>query len=215
MNSKIIIFLLAPFFFGLAGCATNLKTLKIKDPYPRPNIIEMKDNMWVLADPLLVNYYNKYNPKETYSIEVPEGFVMDLASIPIGFRMLAGKYHDLDTAAIVHDYLFWVQPCKNEGNGKRIADKLYRDTLKESEHVSWLNGWIQWILLKTASWKAWDNNQLAKENGESHFMPKKYLSEISKEITWSNIKSECCRNQVQQELVFSDVEFCSIKPENR
>jgi hypothetical protein len=139
MRTKIPSYLLALFFFALAGCAT--KTLKIEEPYPTPNIIEMKDDMWVLVAPLQVEYYNKHNPKETYSIEVPEGFVTDLASIPIGFRFLAGKYDDLDTAAIVHDYLFWVQPCKNEGNGKRIADKIYRDTLKESENVSWVNAW--------------------------------------------------------------------------
>lgn len=222
---RINILLISIMLISLAftGCAQNvknkdsssLKTLKINDPYPIPKISAMKDNKWVLLEPLSVTYYNKNNPNETYLIEVPAGFVMDLASIPKGFRILAGKYHDLDTAAIVHDYLFWVQPCKNEGNGKRIADKLYRDTLKESEQVNWANAWYQWIALKSGSRKAWKNNRNLKEKGESRFMPKKYWPKVTKQKKWSELKDECCNKQLPQDFNFSNNEICSIKPKER
>jgi hypothetical protein len=69
--------------------------------------------------------------------------------------------------------------------------------------------------LKLASWKAWDNNKIAKETGESRFMPSEYFPKASEEIAWSSIKAECCSKQVPQELVFSNENFCSIKIENR
>ena len=86
----------------IGGCAqgikneetSSFKTLKIKAPYPKPNTVEMKGGMWLLVKPLSATYYNKADPSETYSIEVPAGFVMDLASIPKPLRILTGKYHD-------------------------------------------------------------------------------------------------------------------------
>ena len=206
----------------IGGCAqgiknektSSLKTLKIKDPYPKPNTVEMKGGMWLLVKPLSATYYNKADPSETYSIEVPAGFVMDLASIPKPLRILTGKYHDLDTAAIIHDYLFWVQPCKQEGNGKRIADKLYKDTLKASEDVSWLNAWGQWIALKGGSRKAWANNQKLKNDGESRFMPKAYWANVTKETDWSDLKGECCSKHSPMDFNFPDNAICTIKPES-
>lgn len=220
MKTVVCVALVVTAAFVIGGCGdsvrnehpSRLKTLKIEAPYPKPNIAAMKDGMWVLIEPLSATYYNKNNPDERYAIEVPAGFVMDLASLPKGLGLLAGKYHDLDTAAIIHDYLFWVQPCQDKENGKRIADKLYRDTLKESDNVSWLNAWVQWLGLKSGSWKAWRNNNKRKGAGESRFMPEVYWPQADEQTNWSDLRAECCSTQTSLDFRLADDSICTIKP---
>jgi hypothetical protein len=66
-----------------------------------------------------------YITKDNRTIEVPKGFITDLASVPRPFWALlppGGKY---SKAAVVHDYMYVYH------YDKEYADKTFRDALKE------------------------------------------------------------------------------------
>ena len=44
-------------------------------------------------------------------IEIPAGFVTDFASIPERLWSVVSPHAQYSRAAIIHDYLFWAQPC--------------------------------------------------------------------------------------------------------
>ncbi len=50
----------------------------------------------------------------TPAIVVPAGFITDLASVPKRLRWWEGKSDASIAPAIVHDYLYWVQPCSQD-----------------------------------------------------------------------------------------------------
>ncbi|HVQ02763.1 MAG TPA: DUF1353 domain-containing protein, partial [Burkholderiaceae bacterium] len=50
----------------------------------------------------------------TPAIVVPAGFVTDLGSVPKRMRWWEGKSDASIAPAIVHDYLYWVQPCSQD-----------------------------------------------------------------------------------------------------
>lgn len=195
-------------FLTVSGCSTV--TLKV-EPHESPKIVPMK-NMWVLSEDLNVIYFEKANTKSRYRIRVPAGFVTDLASIPNVLRPAFGNYHNFDTAGIVHDYLYWVQPCEQEDNGRRIADKIYRDTMKRIDDVNLLNRWIQWTGLKAGGMKAWENNRnLKRIKKESRFMPTQERNKLDENTLWSDIKNSCCSDQQDWEINPPDKNICKIK----
>lgn len=61
------------------------------------------------------------------SIVVPDGFVHDSASVPSIFWSILPRHGTYGKAAIVHDYLYWAQPCTREQ-----ADNLLMLAMLES-----------------------------------------------------------------------------------
>jgi hypothetical protein len=66
-------------------------------------------NVFVLRDALTITF-----PSGIPSITVPEGFITDLASIPKGLHWWEGKTDATMAPAILHDYLYWYQPCTKD-----------------------------------------------------------------------------------------------------
>ena len=100
--------------------------LKVIDPPILKSFSDSHD--WMLTHDLIYSIGNT-----RVEITVPKGFVTDFASIPqplwsLGISPL-GKY---TKAAIVHDYLYWVQNCT-----KDQADNILLIAMKESEVGSW------------------------------------------------------------------------------
>lgn len=91
---------------------------------------------------------------------VPKGFTTDFASIPSIFQGLIPKHGRFDAAAIVHDYLYNVQPkvWRPEGEYSRItrkeSDGIFRRIMKElgvgrirrnlMYRAVRLGGWVPW-----------------------------------------------------------------------
>lgn len=70
------------------------------------------------------------NPTQPAAVVVPRGFITDLASIPVGLRNVLDINGRSRKPAVMHDYLYCLQPCS-----RKQADELFRAALK-AEGVS-------------------------------------------------------------------------------
>lgn len=83
------------------------------------------------------------------SIEVPNGFATDLASIPPGLWNILPKTGKYDAAAVVHDYLYQFNTCSREE-----ADAV----LLEAMTVCGVGGVKKRLIywgVRLGGWKAW------------------------------------------------------------
>ena len=62
-------------------------------------------------------------------VDVPTGFVTDLASIPQFFWCILRPDGSYAAPAIVHDYLYWTQPVSRE-----VADDVFRAAMYHLPH---------------------------------------------------------------------------------
>jgi hypothetical protein len=128
---------------------------------------------WV---PKKIEYKNKYK-----KIEVPPGFVTDLASIPKEFWSFLPPAAKYSYAAIIHDYLYWTQTCSRED-----ADKILKIGMQEME-VAPLKVASIYYAVRTFGKSAWKENMELKARGEKRFL-KKYPE--SPQITWEQWKKQ-------------------------
>lgn len=98
---------------ALVGCATACSTQAARDVEPayitevtNRSVTKLGENLFVVRDPLIFRLTSDAQP-----IIVPAGFLTDLASIPKTLHWWEGKVDRTMAAAIVHDYLYWYQPC--------------------------------------------------------------------------------------------------------
>jgi hypothetical protein len=66
-------------------------------------------NTFMVRDPLTLTFKDG-----APALTVPAGFVTDLSSLPKGLRMWDGKADAAMAPAVLHDYLYWVQPCTQD-----------------------------------------------------------------------------------------------------
>jgi len=123
------------------------------------------------------------NPGQPYKrVLVPQGFVTDLASIPqllwsSGLRP-EGPYA---YAAIVHDYLYWMQDRTREE-----ADDIFRFAMEDSKVEKNLKDKL-YSAVKLLGKRAWDKNAQLKRNGE-HRLLRKIPTDFT--ITWDYWKRQ-------------------------
>jgi hypothetical protein len=86
-------------------------------------------------------------------IEVPIGFVTDYASIPRRLWSLYSPHDQYSRAAIIHDYLYWAQPCT-----KPQADNIFMIAMKESE-VDVVTRNAVYVGVHAAGQPSWQENQ--------------------------------------------------------
>ena len=66
-------------------------------------------NTFMLRDPLTLTFRDG-----APSITVPAGFVTELGSIPKNLRWWDGKTDPSMAPAVLHDFLYWYQPCSQD-----------------------------------------------------------------------------------------------------
>lgn len=97
-------------------------------------------------------------------VEVPEGFVTDLASIPRILWPILPKDGDYAQPAVIHDYMYWCQQ-----KPKRTADRVFQLGMKELQVSFWKTA----IIYLAVSWlggRAWRKNSRLKELGEKRIL---------------------------------------------
>lgn len=102
----------------------------------------------------------------THTITVPKGFVTDLASVP---RLLWFKYSPQGRyayAAIVHDYLYWVQ---DPNISKEEADKILKAAMIDSG-VPELTVKAFNLAVDKFGGSSWKKNTEAKKHGEKRIL---------------------------------------------
>lgn len=100
---------------------------------------------WVLMAPLV--YYTAQG-----AIEVPSGFLTDLASIPRVFWPLVPVNGRHRAAAILHDYLYVTQPCT-----RAEADALFLDAMRAGG-VRWSQRQVMYAAVRVGGGLAWAAN---------------------------------------------------------
>jgi hypothetical protein len=96
-------------------------------------------------------------------IVVKKGFITDLASIPRPFWWILDRWGKYGFAAVVHDYLYWMQASDFP---KERADKLFHRLMLMSGVGTKTAGIIYWAV-KTFGGKAWVAN--SKQNKDTGF----------------------------------------------
>jgi hypothetical protein len=120
-------------------------------------------------------------------VEVPKGFVTDLASIPRLFWSWLRPDGEYAYAAIVHDYLYWTQV-----RTRLMSDEILKSSM-EDFHVDKLTIQTIYDAVRAFGESAWNENARLKAHGERRIL-KQFPP--TAQINWTDWK--------QQSDVFSD-----------
>ncbi|WP_454865948.1 DUF1353 domain-containing protein [Pseudomonas umsongensis] len=112
-------------------------------------------------------------------VEVPKGFVTDLASIPRVFWSLLRPDADYAYAAIVHDYLYWLQ-----ATGRKEADDILKFSMEDLE-VDKVTVATIYNAVRAFGESAWNENKARKNAGERRVL-KDFPS--TAKVKWSEWK---------------------------
>ncbi|WP_331254809.1 DUF1353 domain-containing protein [Methylobacterium currus] len=100
------------------------------------------------------------------TVFIPKGFVTDLASVPRLLWSIFPKTGRYAYAAIVHDYVYWVQDrTRAEADGVLAA--AMQDAKVPASTVTEFN-----LALGVAGSKAWNDNAAARAKGEKRILAK-------------------------------------------
>ena len=117
------------------------------------------DRTYYVAKPIA--WKPNANQATTYkAVEVPVGFVTDLASIPRAFWSFLPTDGEYVFAAIVHDYLYWMQ-CRS----REASDSIFKFAMTDLG-VSSVTTNLIYGTVHLAGQSAWRNNKKLKSHGE-------------------------------------------------
>ena len=133
----------------------------------RPTVTKVTDDYFMVAHPL------KYSSSDSkYDVIVPVGFFTDLTSIPRSLWWWESPIDKSMAPAIVHDYLYWEQPCS-----KKEADVILYLALGDAG----MDDAKRWLIYKgvdLAGQDSWDKNTKARRAGETRFVSEAYAREL-------------------------------------
>ncbi|MGZ2454814.1 hypothetical protein ACVIRO_007631 [Rhizobium ruizarguesonis] len=114
-------------------------------------------------------------------VGVPVGFVTDFASVPQIFWSVLPKDGQYTFAAILHDYLYWIQDRTREQ-----CDEILRIVMKEFGVGTTEINAIYWAV-RAGGGSAWDENTSMRGNGERRLLKR---LPTKPQITWETWKKE-------------------------
>ena len=137
-------------------------------PPPPPSAVDSPDLSFLKKGPLaaIVQRPMSYRIGNTRdSITVPAGFVAEFASVPRVIWTVLSPAGAHQRAAIVHDYLYWFQPCEREE-----TDNLLMIAMKDGG-VSDLRRGAVYAGVRLASGDVWNANRAARDRGDLRIVP--------------------------------------------
>ena len=180
--------------FGAATC------VDAQQPIAAPLLKPFADNHdWVLFANL------DYRVGESaITITVPKGFVTDFASIPQPFWSAGlspnGKY---SKAAIVHDYLYWMQGCT-----RRQADNILMIAMKESGvDVATRTAIYEGVRLGGDT--AWQDNASERSQGLPRILPGADL-EFGPMVLWRDYRQTLAQRGVSDPPIMQQPAYCAV-----
>jgi hypothetical protein len=114
-------------------------------------------------------------------VEVPKGFVTDLASIPRVFWSLLRPDGEYTYPAIIHDYLYWTQDISRDK-----ADLVFRLAM-EDFRINPATAAIIYSAVRAGGGSAWQSNADQRARGERHFLR---LFPEDPRVTWAEWKKD-------------------------
>ena len=130
---------------------------------------------------------------------VPKGFVHDKASVPRALWSFFPKSGPYTRAAVIHDYLYWAQPCSREQ-----ADNLLMIAMKESG-VSWFRRKVVYRGVRLGGGSAWSKNAEERTRGLPRFNP---YGGVPGNVTWPQLRERLLREGRRDPELPRVVEYC-------
>lgn len=154
---------------------------------PRPTTIVVRDPLVPFKD--FDYYYVKGNGitwtpntgQAFGAVHVPNGFVTDLASIPRAFWSLIRPEGRHAYAAVVHDYLYWIQ-----ARPRLEADEILRIAMQDSDVGLRIRNTV-FEAVRAGGQLAWDENAQLKKKGERRIL-KQFPPNLT--ISWTAWKRQ-------------------------
>ena len=166
----------------LAGCAAIVG---------RPTVTQLTVDppVFMLAYPMV---YATTDGKER--IEVPRGFVTDLASIPRGLWWWQAPHEATMAPAIVHDFLYWEQPCSKDESDAVMVLAMKHVGMSDFS----IDGVYEGIRSKYGQ-QAWDRNREARASGEPRF----FNEDFAMRLMAANMDPKATLRSIQDEAIRS------------
>lgn len=149
-----------------------------KDVAGALQVQRFKDPWYILLKP--ISWSPSPNQGSHRSVKVPRGFVSDFASIPREFWSLLRPDGEYAYAAVIHDWLYWVQVTSREE-----ADAIFDNAMRDF-HVDALSRVTITAAVRQFGESYWKENKRLKNLGE-----KRVLVDLPEDptITWAKWKS--------------------------
>jgi hypothetical protein len=137
-------------------------------PPPAPNAVDTPDLSFLKTGPLTVVLQRPLSHqigRTRDSITVPAGFVADFLSIPRSLWTELSPVGEHERAAIVHDYLYWFQPCEREE-----ADNLLMIAMRQAGIPDLQRGAV-YAGVRIGGSETWNANRTARDRGDLKVVP--------------------------------------------
>jgi hypothetical protein len=166
---------------------------------PAPTVRPFGDNkFWVTVEPLTYIIGSTSD-----KIVVPTGFVTDFASIPQPLWSLGLSPHgQYSRAAVIHDYLYWAQPCTREQ-----ADRLLVIAMKESK-VGDFDEFLVYKGVDIGGNGPWNENAKERSNKLPRVIPGKYLRPADPNVTWPTYRAYLVKEGVADPSFEQQAKYC-------
>jgi len=137
-------------------------------PPPPPNAVDSPDLYFLKKGPLAAVLqrpmsYQIGNTRD--SIVVPAGFVTEFASVPRLLWSELSPVGEHKLASIVHDYLYWFQPCEREETDNLLMIAMLTDGVSDLQRGAVYTG------VRMGSTDAWNANRVARDRGDLKIVP--------------------------------------------
>ena len=137
-------------------------------PPASPSAVDSPDLSFLKAGPLaaILQRPMSYQIGRTRdSITVPAGFVAEFASVPRALWSELSPVGEEKLAAIVHDYLYWFQPCEREETDNLLMIAMRQDSVPDLRRGAVYAG------VRMGSADAWNANRVARDRGDLKIVP--------------------------------------------
>lgn len=158
----------------------------------RPTVTQIVANPAVF----MVSHPLEYRVGDSdHVIVVPVGFLTDLASIPEPLWWWESPHQGTMAPAIVHDYLYWEQPCS-----KDEADAVMYLAMRDIG-MSHIDAYFVYLGIRTPmAQAAWDENIDKRAKGETRFFKEPYARKLQS----SYVNGSTTIESVQADAVKAD-----------
>ena len=134
-----------------------------------------------------------------FRIQVPEGFVTDYTSTPLGI----GKYGQYGRAAVIHDYLYWSQRCSREQ-----ADNLFLIGMAELKVAPLTRESIH-IGVRKGGGSSWQENRNLRDAGYAKVLAPRYR-ELFYNHAWPQARTKAKRLGARDPAFPQNPAYCSL-----
>lgn len=178
----------------VAGCASVPRL--VPPPVQTMDFITGRD--FILTQPYLYSV-----GQSGMTIEVPQGFVTDYASIPPPLWSILSNQGRYSRAAVIHDFLYWSQTCT-----KPQADNLLMIAMKElgvrkRDRIAIYQG------VHLGGQKAWNNNRQDREAGKPRIVPPDHYR-LSAEHSWPQARAILIQQGVRDPQLPTSAPYCAL-----